>query len=105
MRVLLTGAAGFTGSHLAEFLLNDASVARDAARAGDAGSPLELHCVVHRHDRRIHHLRQQMQFHRGDLRNGLSVNDLIQTVQPDYVMHLAAWSDVVVGSSRGQPMN
>jgi GDP-4-dehydro-6-deoxy-D-mannose reductase len=94
MRVLLTGAAGFTGSHLAEYLLNDAVVAQSA-------SPLELHCVVHRHDRRIHHLRQQMQFHRGDLRNGLWVNDVIESVQPDYLLHLAAWSDV--GGSWHQP--
>jgi GDP-4-dehydro-6-deoxy-D-mannose reductase len=42
-----------------------------------------------------------MQLHRGDLRNGLWVNDLIQSVQPDYLMHLAAWSDV--GGSWQQP--
>jgi GDP-4-dehydro-6-deoxy-D-mannose reductase len=95
MRVLLTGAAGFTGSHLAEYLLSGAS----SAQAG--GDALEVHCVVHRHDRRIHHLRQQMQLHRGDLRNGLWVSDLIQSVQPDYLLHLAAWSDV--GGSWQQP--
>jgi GDP-4-dehydro-6-deoxy-D-mannose reductase len=42
-----------------------------------------------------------MQLHRGDLRNGLWVNDLIQSVQPDYLLHLAAWSDV--GGSWQQP--
>ncbi len=93
MRVLLTGAAGFTGSHLAEYLLGEASATRE--------EPIEVHCVVHRHDRRIHHLRHRMQLHRGDLRNGLWVNDLVQNVQPDYVMHLAAWSDV--GGSWQQP--
>lgn len=93
MRVLLTGAAGFAGSHLAEYLLGEASVA--------AGVAIDVHCVVHRHDRRIHHLRHQMQLHRGDLRNGLWVNDLIQSVQPDYLLHLAAWSDV--GGSWQQP--
>jgi GDP-4-dehydro-6-deoxy-D-mannose reductase len=90
MRVLLTGTAGFTGSHLAEYLLSDA-----------LAGPIELHGVVHRHDRRIHHLRHLMHLHRGDLRNGLWVNDLIQSVQPDYVLHLAAWSDV--GGSWQQP--
>jgi GDP-4-dehydro-6-deoxy-D-mannose reductase len=96
MRVLLTGAAGFTGSHLAEYLLSDAP-----ERSSDLDSALEVHCVVHRHDRRIHHLRHKMQLHRGDLRNGLWVNDMVQSVQPDYLLHLAAWSDV--GGSWQQP--
>ncbi len=52
--------------------------------------PIELHSVIHRHDRRIHHLRHRMQQHRGDLRNGLWVNDLVQAVQPDCLLHLAA---------------
>lgn len=96
MRVLLTGAAGFTGSHLAEYLLSDA-VARDDGH----DARLEVHCVVHRHDRRIHHLRHQMHLHRGDLRNGLWVHDMVQSVQPDVAIHLAAWSDV--GGSWQQP--
>ena len=96
MRVLLTGAAGFTGSHLAEYLLTDAQTL-----LSEADAPLEVHCIIHRHDRRIHHLRHEMQLHRGDLRNGLWVNDVVQSVQPDFVMHLAAWSDV--GGSWQQP--
>lgn len=96
MRVLVTGAAGFTGSHLAEYLLSAAPGLRD-----ESGNPPEVHCVVHRNDRRIHHLRNRMQFHRGDLRNGLWVNELIQSVKPDYMLHLAAWSDV--GGSWQQP--
>jgi GDP-4-dehydro-6-deoxy-D-mannose reductase len=99
MRVLLTGAAGFAGSHLAEYLLSDALA--QVRGVAHVENPIELHCVVHRHDRRIHHLRHQMQLHRGDLRNGLWVNDLIQLVQPDYLLHLAAWSDV--GGSWQQP--
>lgn len=93
MRVLLTGAAGFAGSQLAEYLLGDAAATVD--------EPLELHGVIHRHDRRIHHLRHRIHLHRGDLRNGLWVNDLIPEVQPDYLLHLAAWSDV--GGSWQQP--
>ncbi|MCC6457444.1 MAG: GDP-mannose 4,6-dehydratase [Caldilineaceae bacterium] len=102
MRVLLTGAAGFTGSHLAEYLLGEAlAPGQGRMLAAGAGEAIELHCVVHRHDRRIHHLRHLMQLHRGDLRNGLWVNDLIENVQPDYLLHLAAWSDV--GGSWQQP--
>ncbi len=94
MRVLLTGVAGFAGSHLAEYLLDDPSTSAE-------DDPIELHGVIHRHDRRIYHLRHRMQLHRGDLRSGVWVNDLIELVRPDYVLHLAAWSDV--GGSWQQP--
>ncbi len=87
MRVLITGIAGFAGSHLAEYLLREHA--------------LELHGVIHRHEHRIQHLAHQLQLHRGDLRNALWVSELVQEVQPDVMMHLAAWSDV--GGSWQQP--
>lgn len=91
MRILLTGVAGFAGSHLAEYLL--------AQTADDPNA--EVHGVIHRHDRRIQHLGQRLRRHRGDLRNALWVNELVEKIQPDYVLHLAAWSDV--GGSWRQP--
>ena len=87
MRVLLTGTAGFAGSFLAEHLLQQTGV--------------ELHGIVHRNDRRIHHLLNRLTLHRGDLRNALWVNDVVEDVQPDITLHLAAWSDV--GGSWEQP--
>lgn len=87
MRILLTGIAGFAGSFLAEYLVHEQAV--------------ELHGIVHRHDRRIQHLLNQVVLHRGDLRNALWVSDVVQEVQPDIVLHLAAWSDV--GGSWQQP--
>jgi GDP-4-dehydro-6-deoxy-D-mannose reductase len=87
VRVLLTGIAGFAGSFLAEYLVQQPEV--------------ELHGVVHRHDRRIQHLLPQLTLHRGDLRNALWVSDLVQAVVPDITLHLAAWSDV--GGSWQQP--
>ncbi len=87
MRVLLTGIAGFAGSHLAELLVREPEV--------------ELHGVVHRHDRRIAHLAGQLALHRGDLRNALWVSEVVEAVRPDYALHLAAWSDV--GGSWQQP--
>ncbi|MBE2240965.1 MAG: GDP-mannose 4,6-dehydratase [Caldilineaceae bacterium] len=87
MRVLLTGIAGFAGSHLAELLVREPEI--------------ELHGVVHRHDRRIAHLAGQLALHRGDLRNALWVSEVVETVRPDYALHLAAWSDV--GGSWQQP--
>lgn len=80
MRVLITGAAGFAGSHLADLLVNEQNI--------------ELHGVIHRHDKRIQHLLGRITLHRGDLRNALWVSELIQTVQPEVVLHLAAQSDV-----------
>lgn len=94
MRVLVTGIAGFAGSHLAEYLLSD------AVQSAHGAAP-EVHGIVHRHDQRIQHLRGRLTLHRGDLRNGLWVNEVVHAVQPDYVLHLAAWSDV--GGSWQQP--
>jgi GDP-4-dehydro-6-deoxy-D-mannose reductase len=88
VRVLLTGIAGFAGSYLAELLVREPAV--------------ELHGVVHRHDRRIAHLAGQLQLHRGDLRNALWVNEVIERRAPDYhPASGAAWSDV--GGSWQQP--
>jgi len=87
VRIVITGIAGFAGSHLAEYLIRD--------------STLELHGVIHRHEHRIQHLAHRLQLHRGDLRNALWVSELVQAVQPDVMMHLAAWSDV--GGSWQQP--
>lgn len=88
VRVLVTGIAGFAGSHLANYLVHT-----------EAG--IELHGVIHRHERRIQHLQGKLQLHRGDLRNALWISELIQAVQPELTLHLAAWSDV--GGSWQQP--
>lgn len=87
MRALVTGIAGFAGSHLARYLLETTDV--------------ELHGVIHRHERRLQSLRNALHLHRGDLRNALWVSELVQEIQPDVTLHLAAWSDV--GGSWHQP--
>lgn len=87
MNVLVTGIAGFAGSHLAEWLVQQPDVS--------------VHGVIHRHDRRIHHLADRLSLHRGDLRNALWVSELVEQVRPEITLHLAAWSDV--GGSWQQP--
>ncbi|HRJ42885.1 MAG: GDP-mannose 4,6-dehydratase [Caldilineaceae bacterium] len=87
MRALITGIAGFAGSFLAQRLLDETG--------------LEIHGVIHRHDWRIRSVRGQLHLHKGDLRNPSWVDELIREVQPDFLLHLAAWSDV--GGSWSQP--
>lgn len=87
MRVLITGIAGFAGSALASLLLDEPG--------------LEIHGTIHRHDWRIRAMRGHLHLHKGDLRNPSWVDEMIQEVQPDLLLHLAAWSDV--GGSWAQP--
>lgn len=87
MRVLITGIAGFAGSALAQSLLDNPDV--------------EIHGIIHRHDWRIRAMRGQIHLHKGDLRNPSWVDEMIQAVQPEVLLHLAAWSDV--GGSWSQP--
>ena len=83
MRVLITGISGFVGAILAEYLLSD-SFSRS----------LEIHGTIHRADSRIQSIRDQLHLHRGDLRNPSWIDNIIRTVKPRFVFHLAAWSDV-----------
>jgi len=98
LRILLTGIAGFAGSHLAEYLLTPRAIADSGGAL--VGAP-EVHGIVHRHDHRIQHLVERLLLHRGDLRNALWVSETVEKVQPDVILHLAAWSDV--GGSWQQP--
>ena len=90
MRILITGISGFVGSVLANYLLSSS-----------LGQSLELHGTIHRADSRIQNLRDRLYLYKGDLRNPSWVDRVIETVEPDRIFHLAAWSDV--RSSWDQP--
>ncbi len=83
MRVLITGISGFVGSALAGYLLSDSF-----------NQPVEIHGTVHRADGRIQEMRDRLCLHKGDLRNSSWADQVVRSVKPQYVFHLAAWSDV-----------
>lgn len=80
MRALITGIAGFAGSHLAEHLLSHTS--------------LEVCGVIHKRDDNIAHLRERLRLFQGDLRDYQSVSSILAQAKPDFIFHLAAQSSV-----------
>ncbi len=82
MRALITGIAGFAGSHLAEYLLWH--------------TPCTVAGIVHRQDVRIAHLRDQVSLYQVDLRDGSAVAEIIAEVRPELIFHLAAQSFVPI---------
>lgn len=84
MRVLITGIAGFVGAVLADFLLKEI---RDR--------PLEIHGTIHRAQSPTEQAASTpLHLHHGDLRNPSWIEQVVETVRPRLVFHLAAWSDV-----------
>lgn len=80
MKALITGIAGFAGSHLAEYLL--------------AHTDLEVCGVIHRRDENIAHLRDRLTLFQGDLRDYDFVSAILAQARPDFIFHLAAQSFV-----------
>ena len=88
MRALITGIAGFAGSHLADLLLT---------RPG-----FEVHGVsLPGHGaRNIEHILDRIHLHGVDLagedpgRNRVLLRDLLEATRPDYVYHLAAQASI-----------
>ncbi len=76
MRALITGVAGFAGSHLAEYLL--------------AHTDLEIWGVLHHRTAHIAHRQGRLRPVWADLGDPDAVTALIQESQPAYVFHLAA---------------
>ncbi len=81
-RVLVTGIAGFAGSHLADYLLS----------RGDA----DVHGTVlpHHATPNLAHCRDRLTLHPVDMCQYTAVEAVLATVKPDRVFHLAARASV-----------
>ena len=81
MRVVVTGASGMAGSHLADHLLADGH---------------QVHIVLRPRSRlaNVQHLLARTEAHTLDLRSALAVEALVRDGQFDWIFHLAAMSSV-----------
>ena len=80
--ILVTGAAGFIGSHLCDFLVNKGLEVCGTYWKGDTFVNVD-------------HLRNKINFMECDFRNKKNVEEIINDVKPDYIFHMAAQSFVV----------
>jgi GDP-4-dehydro-6-deoxy-D-mannose reductase len=87
LRALITGATGFAGSHLAEYLL--------------AHTDLEVWGTdISSNERNIAHIKNDLEFVVGDMSEPDTTSRILSEIRPDYIFHLAAqafvplsWSD------------
>lgn len=92
-KILITGITGFVGSHLADYILslNDKNIQIHGSRRWR--SPMG----------NIDAISEKIQLHYCELLDSKSTLDLIKTVKPDIVFHLAAQSYVM--TSFNAPVN
>jgi GDP-4-dehydro-6-deoxy-D-mannose reductase len=80
MKALITGADGFIGSHLADFLLD---------------KNMEIYATVYSGKKNIEHLENKINLIECDITDRKKLDEIISEVRPDYVFHMAAQSFVV----------
>jgi len=80
MRILLTGATGFIGAHVARAL-----IARDIDVHGIALPDAPRH--------RLAEIASQMELHEGDLTDASWIRDAIRSIAPDATIHLAWYAE------------
>src|SRR3989338_9179018 len=84
MKVLITGITGFAGSHLADYLL--------------ANHPeVEIYGIKRWRSKteNIEHLKDKVKYSDCDIKDAHNVFEVIDTIRPDKIFHLAAQSYVL----------
>jgi GDP-4-dehydro-6-deoxy-D-mannose reductase len=89
MRILLTGATGFAGSHLAEALLSKADVRLFGLSRGGAWSATQQH------------LAERVELRSVDLCDRVAVEAVLREIEPEQIFHVAGYAQV--GSSFQEP--
>jgi UDP-glucuronate 4-epimerase len=89
MKVLLTGGAGFIGSHLAERLLARGEDLTIVDNLNPAYDP-----EVKRNNLRAVRAHWEFRFHETDILDDRSMDSIFEQVRPDKVIHLAAYAGV-----------
>lgn len=81
MKTLITGITGFAGSHLAEYIL-------------DNFPGIEVHGIKRWRSKmdNVKHLGDRITYHDCDIKDAHNVYELIESVKPDKIFHLAAQS-------------
>jgi GDP-4-dehydro-6-deoxy-D-mannose reductase len=79
-KILITGASGFVGSHLADYLVKDPN-----------NNLFGTHFSKNL-PQNLEQIKNQIQLLEADLRNENEVYSLIEKVQPDVIYHLAAFT-------------
>jgi len=82
MKIFVTGSTGFVGSHLADFLLEK--------------SDIEVYGIARWRSQKnnIKHLKDKIKLFECDIKDMTSVNDVVKSVKPERIFHLAAQSFV-----------
>ena len=80
MRILITGITGFVGGHLVESLVPRGHTLFGLCRHGAWSDQLS-------------HLRGQVELHSGDITDSARVEEVMNAVRPDWVMHLAGYAN------------
>ena len=84
MKVLITGIAGFVGSHLVDFLLT----IKNLKILGTVFEEKNIENIAARKDKLV--------LLAGDLRDGYFVGETIKKIKPDLIFHLAGISSAAV---------
>ena len=83
MKVLITGITGFAGSHLADYILQN-------------HPEVKVYGMVRWRSRmdNVKHVLDKITLVEADLKDYISIRNIIKEIEPDYIFHLAAQSFV-----------